>query len=120
MSHVRDYASHSVTLSAQSLFDCGDIHLLWWYLQQPVAPSGARQLRGAVSSVLNDLRVVLTDLPTGDRSKVTADFATQVTDVGAAVSGDGSLVRSEEHTSELQSPCNLVCRLLLEKKNKKQ
>src|ERR1039457_6721586 len=28
-----------------------------------------------------------------------------------------SEVRSEEHTSELQSPCNLVCRLLLEKKN---
>src|SRR2546426_8420386 len=27
-----------------------------------------------------------------------------------------SEVRSEEHTSELQSPCNLVCRLLLEKK----
>src|SRR5688500_13990598 len=26
------------------------------------------------------------------------------------------LIRSEEHTSELQSPCNLVCRLLLEKK----
>ena len=25
--------------------------------------------------------------------------------------------RSEEHTSELQTPCNLVCRLLLEKKN---
>src|ERR1039457_7333412 len=28
-------------------------------------------------------------------------------------------VRSEEHTSELQSPCNLVCRLLLEKKKNK-
>src|SRR3989454_6097305 len=28
----------------------------------------------------------------------------------------GGLLRSEEHTSELQSPCNLVCRLLLEKK----
>src|SRR5256885_8225374 len=27
------------------------------------------------------------------------------------------VVRSEEHTSELQSPCNLVCRLLLDKKN---
>src|SRR2546426_11411499 len=27
-----------------------------------------------------------------------------------------TLTRSEEHTSELQSPCNLVCRLLLEKK----
>src|SRR5256885_6414665 len=32
---------------------------------------------------------------------------------GVAPGGD----RSEEHTSELQSPCNLVCRLLLEKKN---
>src|SRR2546426_1417091 len=28
--------------------------------------------------------------------------------------------RSEEHTSEIQSPCNLVCRLLLEKKKKKE
>src|SRR5256885_7896380 len=31
---------------------------------------------------------------------------------------DGQRGRSEEHTSELQSPCNLVCRLLLEKKKK--
>src|SRR5256885_5014628 len=29
-----------------------------------------------------------------------------------------TVMRSEEHTSELQSPCNLVCRLLLEKKKK--
>src|SRR5256885_2466890 len=44
---------------------------------------------------------------------------------GGATANDGkrfvgSVVvapRSEEHTSELQSPCNLVCRLLLEKKN---
>src|SRR2546426_6355216 len=36
---------------------------------------------------------------------------------GAAV-GDDVGCRSEEHTSELQSPCNLVCRLLLEKKKK--
>src|SRR5256885_5762452 len=34
-------------------------------------------------------------------------------DVGPLALGAG---RSEEHTSELQSPCNLVCRLLLEKK----
>src|SRR5256885_9924426 len=34
----------------------------------------------------------------------------------AALTDDGW--RSEEHTSELQSPCNLVCRLLLEKKNR--
>src|SRR2546426_1198978 len=30
--------------------------------------------------------------------------------------GRAAAARSEEHTSELQSPCNLVCRLLLEKK----
>src|SRR2546426_5326459 len=35
----------------------------------------------------------------------------------AIAAGQGA-VRSEEHTSELQSPCNLVCRLLLEKKKK--
>src|SRR2546426_4225197 len=36
-----------------------------------------------------------------------------------AVSRPGSrATRSEEHTSELQSPCNLVCRLLLEKKKR--
>src|SRR2546426_3987785 len=34
------------------------------------------------------------------------------------VHGGGIAFRSEEHTSELQSPCNLVCRLLLEKKKK--
>src|SRR5256885_6628607 len=33
---------------------------------------------------------------------------------------DRGATRSEEHTSELQSPCNLVCRLLLEKKKKTQ
>src|SRR5256885_11861617 len=33
---------------------------------------------------------------------------------------DDDLERSEEHTSELQSPCNLVCRLLLEKKKIEQ
>src|SRR5256885_4409105 len=41
---------------------------------------------------------------------------------GHALAGahSGGIGRSEEHTSELQSPCNLVCRLLLEKKKKKQ
>src|SRR5205807_6644288 len=32
----------------------------------------------------------------------------------------GGAARSEEHTSELQSPCNLVCRLLLEKKKERR
>src|SRR5256885_7049371 len=34
--------------------------------------------------------------------------------------GNAANGRSEEHTSELQSPCNLVCRLLLEKKKKNE
>src|SRR5256885_13169418 len=41
-----------------------------------------------------------------------------VTSIGELLSTiPGVTGRSEEHTSELQSPCNLVCRLLLEKKN---
>src|SRR2546426_9383804 len=38
--------------------------------------------------------------------------------LGSAVDLIQEFLRSEEHTSELQSPCNLVCRLLLEKKKK--
>src|SRR5256885_12897384 len=41
-----------------------------------------------------------------------------VTSCGKMVGGRFVKLRSEEHTSELQSPCNLVCRLLLEKKKK--
>src|SRR5256885_11019302 len=36
---------------------------------------------------------------------------------GISVESNVGQQRSEEHTSELQSPCNLVCRLLLEKKS---
>src|SRR2546426_9004909 len=38
--------------------------------------------------------------------------------IGFLMAYAGLGYRSEEHTSELQSPCNLVCRLLLEKKKK--
>src|SRR5256885_8592086 len=53
-------------------------------------------------------------------AKVPADIIKRLnTEVNKALAGDlkDKLRRSEEHTSELQSPCNLVCRLLLEKKN---
>src|SRR5256885_6818695 len=39
-------------------------------------------------------------------------------DVAQEINHSLAVDRSEEHTSELQSPCNLVCRLLLEKKKK--
>src|SRR5688500_19804538 len=45
-------------------------------------------------------------------------FQYVIDDMLASVGGGGVYVgRSQEHTSELQSPCKLVCRLLLEKKN---
>src|SRR2546426_5955825 len=49
------------------------------------------------------------------------DAETSISDEPGARKGHagicaGAVRRSEEHTSELQSPCNLVCRLLLEKK----
>src|SRR5256885_12554489 len=42
-----------------------------------------------------------------------------ISPVAGSIACASSPKRSEEHTSELQSPCNLVCRLLLEKKKKK-
>src|SRR5256885_10792098 len=54
-----------------------------------------------------------------DALPISTSFAEQsVTWFEEPVSSDDLVGRSEEHTSELQSPCNLVCRLLLEKKKK--
>src|SRR3989454_2058854 len=55
-----------------------------------------------------------------DASEISVQIAGEVTDFNELAWVDRrerkhvSRVRSEEHTSELQSPCNLVCRLLLE------
>src|SRR3989454_11833312 len=53
-------------------------------------------------------------------ARLTDDVERLVAPVGRHLAAPrvGVLGRSEEHTSELQSPCNLVCRLLLEKKKK--
>src|SRR2546426_1517206 len=53
-----------------------------------------------------------------------AGFVARLEEINALADGASGFVwrfqteRSEEHTSELQSPCNLVCRLLLEKKKR--
>src|SRR2546426_5579957 len=54
------------------------------------------------------------DLPT--LRHVRTDFEVHAEDYRRAIATLDLPVQSEEHTSELQSPCNLVCRLLLEKK----
>src|SRR5207237_8094257 len=53
----------------------------------------------------------------GDRAKAALDFLLNA-DAGRYPSATARRSRSEEHTSELQSHLNLVCRLLLEKKKK--
>src|SRR2546426_5927223 len=55
------------------------------------------------------LQVESFEFPAGERNKTRETWALL-----------SDRMRSEEHTSELQSPCNLVCRLLLEKKKKKK
>src|SRR2546426_6973142 len=59
----------------------------------------------------------------GQRPDVEEQVRRQASDQALAtakVTPTPKVTRSEEHTSELQSPCNLVCRLLLEKKKKKR
>src|SRR5256885_9462537 len=54
------------------------------------------------------------DVVVGQRMQLVVGVVDRLRDTGIRSRTD--LRRSEEHTSELQSPCNLVCRLLLEKK----
>src|SRR2546426_8546638 len=63
----------------------------------------------AVYRLKGDLQERLLD---AKRKQIVKRSMTEIESLGDLV------MRSEEHTSELQSPCNLVCRLLLEKKKK--
>src|SRR5256885_12257277 len=56
------------------------------------------------------------DLPTLGRPTMPQRMGMSGVGRGRLARRGPAAVRSEEHTSELQSPCNLVCRLLLEKK----
>src|SRR5688500_19957315 len=60
------------------------------------------------------------DLASGEQTRVVFTLTSYRPSVVAATitttTASTEALRSEEHTSELQSPCNLVCRLLLEKK----
>src|SRR2546426_7083743 len=86
----------------------------------PAALISAWKTRNAV--VYERFRQVLTDLRTAESPDLAMlsvamrelrNLSSHIATDNIARSG-----RSEEHTSELQSPCNLVCRLLLEKKKK--
>src|SRR2546426_6688952 len=64
-----------------------------------------------------DLHGPLTEFLSDGISLLETDLL-EISDTGQENFEDIAAFRSEEHTSELQSPCNLVCRLLLEKKKK--
>src|SRR2546426_7988141 len=70
------------------------------------------------STVLAVAVVADDDGPIGKRHEVQGQRADRDDTPGRTDPPAGGK-RSEEHTSELQSPCNLVCRLLLEKKKNK-
>src|SRR5256885_8168859 len=79
------------------------------------------------SSDLKGWETVFASIPDGTDAQICFQVGQYPLDTPVIVTGKGNLklvgcgpasmiIRSEEHTSELQSPCNLVCRLLLEKK----
>src|SRR2546427_9035943 len=72
-----------------------------------------------VQQVENDLRDVVSELVVGEDVELGNDLVDVARHAGPHL-GVRQTVRSEEHTSELQSQSNLVCRLLLEKKKKRK
>src|SRR3989454_8425541 len=82
---------------------------------------GVRQLQTRGRRRRGHVAVILDGRPARRGSLLRLDQDHAVRRAAAVDREEGSRGgRSEEHTSELQSPCNLVCRLLLEKKKKRE
>src|SRR5258708_18300361 len=77
------------------------------------------RVTSAESSATSQMRLMEAMVSTGYLPlAVSADNITASVPSSTALATSDTSARSEEHTSELQSPDHLVCRLLLEKKNK--
>src|SRR2546426_10989144 len=105
MMHVR--LMHTLCLYVSALLLC--LLLLFFFLMIRRPP------RSTLFPYTTLFRSARPDLATGARARFEQD---RVRPAPEQLVRRGKS-RSEEHTSELQSPCNLVCRLLLEKKKKK-
>src|SRR3989454_5081510 len=114
-------------------YPSGELHVGHWYAMAP-SDCAARFLRMRGHNVLFPMGFDAFGLPAENAAikrkmhpaawteKNMAHMRDQFRMMGASIDWRREVVtcnpeyRSEEHTSELQSPCNLVCRLLLEKK----
>src|SRR2546426_4409984 len=83
-------------------------------------------IRRPPRSTLFPYTTLFRSFPFRNESSIAASLGGPISKDGAGpvssrltLSKRSHILRSEEHTSELQSPCNLVCRLLLEKKKKR-
>src|SRR5256885_832394 len=115
---AREYARHAIVLFAHVAHPFArrsEIALSELQGQPLLLREHGSTTRTALESVLQAAGVQpRTELEIGSREAIREAVARGL-GLGA-VSEAEFIPRSEEHTSELQSPCNLVCRLLLEKK----
>src|SRR5688500_14825273 len=96
--------------------------LLMWFAPSPGQPEAPLQVRigAALVLVLIGQSISIAGMVAFRRARTTIN-PIKASDASSLVTTGvyrftRNPMRSEEHTSELQSPCNLVCRLLLEKK----
>src|SRR2546426_6987819 len=104
------------------ILDLQDLHLaLHLHSRREPQPDGGDHAEQPVPAdrESKQLGVLLATAGAGDPVGVDQHERLDVPDEGLEQQA-AAVRRSEEHTSELQSPCNLVCRLLLEKKKKKK
>src|SRR5438093_8540210 len=92
-------------------------HKVRWHDPQDAARVESRQIQMLAT---RDLRQELAanQIAAENKKEIDADPTPSMDATRQRETHDASVIRSEEHTSELQSLTNLVCRLLLEKKKK--
>src|SRR5438876_8465307 len=86
----------------------------------PPSPASSRVRNAFLAGALSSYELVIQALPSPSTTVSKGCAGKPARAFDTVVDGDGNawITKSEEHTSELQSPVHLVCRLLLEKKKR--
>src|SRR2546425_1899689 len=110
---MRLYVDHSTISRTRRLIDVETHRAVFTWVQERLVTAGLLKGRTvAIDATTLEANAAMRSIVRRDTGETYQEFLTRV----AAESG----IRSEEHTSELQSLAYLVCRLLLEKKKKKK